>query len=492
MSSASNGLYSRSMNSIVELTDGITEISNGDITCDVLTCNTLQTTTFSSTTITDGFATLTSGNLTGLNNLTTINTTVNNTMTAPTANISTANITTANISTANISTANITTGNISTANISTSNITTAKITTGNISTANITTGNISTANITTANITTANISNATITNSLTAPTVSVTNGLFQNIQPITNASTSNLFTNSTSIINFGGTGAVYIGKTSAYPNTYLELSQSGYNSILDFHCSTVSNDFDARIVAIAGGTTEGQAILGFISGVFDVSANTNININTPRIDCNTTNYINMSSPTTTLKQNTMNINSTTSNIISTTALNMSAPTIKINTNTFRFVPWTVFSSATSLTGIVGGSTTAPQCSSTAVMKYIYSVIGNTMYIKFSLYQSGGTGSSAGSGTYYYNLPTGYTLKYTSLITSSTTGTNGNTGTQIGSCSFKRFTIGNGIGNVYSLNATNTIVLWNEVNSAYNIQSSTTYEYSLNNVNYTFEASFPII
>ena len=188
----------------------------------------------------------------------------------------------------------------------------------------------------------------------------------------------------------------------------------------------------------------------------------------------------------------LNVNGTLStNIISTTELNMSAPTIKINTNTFRYVPWTVFSSASSLTGIVGGSTTAPQCSSTATMKYIYSVVGDTMYIKFSLYQSGGTGSSAGSGTYYYNLPTGYTLNYTSLITSSTSGSNGNTGTQIGTCSFKRFTIGNGGGFVYYLNTTNTIVLWNEINSTYNIQSSTTYEYSLNNVNYTFEASFPI-
>ncbi len=93
---------------------------------------------------------------------------------------------------------------------------------------------------------------------------------------------------------------------------------------------------------MAGGTTNGHAILGFISGVFDVSANTNININTPRIDCNTTNYLNVSSPTMTLKQTTFNTNSTTTNIISTIALNMLAPTIKVNTNTFKYVPWTLF------------------------------------------------------------------------------------------------------------------------------------------------------
>jgi hypothetical protein len=79
-----------------------------------------------------------------------------------------------------------------------------------------------------------------------------------------------------------------------------------------------------------------------------------------------------------------------------------------------------------------------------------------MFLKFSLYQIWGTGSSAGSGTYWYNLPTGYTLDCSTLISGPTSAVNGNTGTQIGSCRFKRFTVGNALGCVYSLNASNII------------------------------------
>ena len=46
-----------------------------------------------------------------------------------------------------------------------------------------------------------------------------------------------LFTGNTYPIYLGGSGGVIVSKTPAYSNTYLEITPSGYNTWLDFHCS---------------------------------------------------------------------------------------------------------------------------------------------------------------------------------------------------------------------------------------------------------------
>jgi hypothetical protein len=308
------------------------------------------------------------------------------------------------------------------------------------------------------------------------------------------ATPQNLFATNTSYVNLGGSGGVLIGKTATYPNTYLEIAPSGYNTWLDFHCSTVANDFDARIVATAGGVGDGKAILGFISGTFDVSANTNIHITTPKIDCETTNYINMSSPTTTLKQ-------TTANIISTTALNMSAPTIKINTKTFRYVPWT-----TSFRSTIGTATistivsvpsggTQPTCHANANVIYRYSIVGNTMHINFYFYQA--NAGTAGSGYYQYAIPATATYYIDSTdIQSSTNGTAN--GTRLGTMSLKRFGGNNEVGSVFIIGsgAGARLILQAEAGSSdiatYRQQDSSYFQYSQSGLLVCFEATIPIL
>ena len=73
MSSENATYYSRSMSAIVEISDGTTEISNGNITCDSITANTILTNSFSTdsfnaTTLTDSIAFICGGNITNLNN----------------------------------------------------------------------------------------------------------------------------------------------------------------------------------------------------------------------------------------------------------------------------------------------------------------------------------------------------------------------------------------------------------------------------------------
>ena len=64
-----DSFFSKSMNATVELSDGITEISDGNITANSITTNTFNTNTFQASTLTDGYATIQNGNITGVNTL---------------------------------------------------------------------------------------------------------------------------------------------------------------------------------------------------------------------------------------------------------------------------------------------------------------------------------------------------------------------------------------------------------------------------------------
>ena len=203
----------------------------------------------------------------------------------------------------------------------------------------------------------------------------------------------------------------------------------------------------------------------------------------------TTNYINMSAPTTTLTSTTATHAQTTLNLNSTTT-NITSPTININSARFRFVPWTSVVLGSSISSIVGGTTTAPACSTSATVRYMYSVIGNTIYLNFLCYQSGTTGSSAGSGVYYFQMPPGYSYNL-SLLVASSTASNGNNGTKVGNSNFKHFGTDNGLGGVYTLGAANTLVLWCETGPGFRTQDSGFYSYNTPNFYVAFEASLPI-
>ena len=62
---------SKAMSATVELSDGTTEISNGNIiiTCNSLTTNTFSTDAFQAITLTDGYCNINNGNITGVNTL---------------------------------------------------------------------------------------------------------------------------------------------------------------------------------------------------------------------------------------------------------------------------------------------------------------------------------------------------------------------------------------------------------------------------------------
>lgn len=89
-------------------------------------------------------------------------------------------------------------------------------------------------------------------------------------------------------------------------------------------------------------------------------------------------------------------------------------------NQFRYVPWTTIGTTIGnvLTAIVptatpgAGNTTGASMPSfnntgTNTVKYCYSVIGNTMYVDFTYYSTGG-GGTTGTGKYIYLIPSGFT------------------------------------------------------------------------------------
>ena len=61
--------FSKSMSATVELSDGITEISDGNITANSITTNNFTTSNFQASILTDGYATIQNGNITGVNTL---------------------------------------------------------------------------------------------------------------------------------------------------------------------------------------------------------------------------------------------------------------------------------------------------------------------------------------------------------------------------------------------------------------------------------------
>ena len=108
-----------------------------------------------------------------------------------------------------------------------------------------------------------------------------------------------------------------------------------------------------------------------------------------------------------------------------TGTNNFTSTMSIGSNPFRYVPWTNLGNPFNMQMMATGS--IPGAAAGSTFRQIYSIVGNTMYLK-NYYYSGTTGGSAGTGTYLYNTPapggTNYTIDTTlvQVNTSLTTPT----------------------------------------------------------------------
>lgn len=128
----------------------------------------------------------------------------------------------------------------------------------------------------------------------------------------------------------------------------------------------------------------------------------------------------------------------------------------------------------SYTMTIGGSTSAPTPGAGATKVSRWRRVGSDMEIQFNYSHS--TGGSAGSGTYLFPLPTGYTID-TSLITVSTTAT-GNDGSIVGSGSGSNTTAADTNSSVDL-----DVVPWNSTNLALVMAHSANFQKArVNNAN----------
>ena len=171
---------------------------------------------------------------------------------------------------------------------------------------------------------------------------------------------------------------------------------------------------------------------------------------------------------------------------------MYADGLYLNSNLFRYVPWTEIVNHSGLSGsfanVVTADTTAPTPASNAGTRfvYMYSVVGRTLYMNF--YYTSPAGGTAGNGTYYYKLPTGYTtssiqnavIPYTTIVPAGTK-------------------IGNGYLYYKNVQEIVTTLYYDEIGTvpyitiytSSNRQSSSHFAYSAVEVNWTFEAAIPL-
>jgi hypothetical protein len=111
--------------------------------------------------------------------------------------------------------------------------------------------------------------------------------------------------------------------------------------------------------------------------------------------------------------------------------------IYCNSTYFRYVPWTV---GYTMTGSAYGG--AINCTSVLthpvaggnISTYLYSIVGNTMYLNINYSAVNITGATAGTSFYWFNIPAGYTIDTTLQIAHSSAGTlNADGPTLVGEC-----------------------------------------------------------
>ena len=190
----------------------------------------------------------------------------------------------------------------------------------------------------------------------------------------------------------------------------------------------------------------------------------------------------------------------------------STPQLVMYNNVFRYVPWTAYAydstfatDNNSFATVVIGSILNPTPTTNSKWHTAYSVIGNTMYMKYAYSFVSDISGTSGTGFYLYKLPPNYTIDTSVLrMANINSTTNSSTfsstfGSQIGTCihhNSSAYSIGQCVST--SHNSNGYICLRTDVaNGAGTLysgfQSATYFNYGggfLDDM--SFEASFPIL
>lgn len=387
-------------------------------------------------------------------------------------------------------------------NIATVNVNSSRLSVSNISTTTLTSTNVSSTNISTSTIlgSTINVSASTI-NSCGTLNVSVLNCSSSNvvayIPPNANFSTINVCSITAVYIN-----PSYVSNTincsvgTSYMTLFANTSNTSVTGI------RLPNYIDA-IDTGSGMTIGANQTAGFINVCratrFYANILTNGNIN----GINATDSIVFGNNITsggiqignTGYTNNISIIGASGVNISSVSLNISSSIVTLNTNIFRYVPWVASYNGSSISTIVSGSTTNPTCGTNSIVTYRYSIMGNSMFINFYLYQS--NAGTSGSGYYQYVIPAIATYYIDSTYIQSSTNGNAN-GTRLGTCSMKAFGGSNEIGSVFVIGsgAGARLILQLEAGnsgvSTYEQQRSSYFAYGNSSFLVTFEAIIPIL
>jgi hypothetical protein len=334
------------------------------------------------------------------------------------------------------------------------------------------------------------------------------------INTVTNAATINMFSSGNSnydtrIVSSGGTSTALQGAMDLYANT-INLNSSAAVGINQTGSGTINIGNSSSATFMYGTkTTITGLVTNNISGTTfgidtKISPTTTPGVSATTLDFRSGNnsvydarIMANSGSSTTVGQGYLNL--IAKNIVLSDASN-NPPTLYFGTsgsNIFRFVPWTTAYSGTTLANNVINFPTGANCPTAnagALLRYKYSVIGNTMYLNYYFYQA--SPGTAGSGVYQYTIPGGYTMNTTDMLSSPTSGDPN--GTRLGNAKCIYLTHNNAVGGMYLTSQGSTIglMLWTEVGSGtswpYSAQNNTNYNYGTTGLIISFEATIPIV
>jgi len=134
----------------------------------------------------------------------------------------------------------------------------------------------------------------------------------------------------------------------------------------------------------------------------------------------------------------------------------------------EYIYTTQFNTWTSFTTSITGTTTSPTPGGGVTNKSYYLQVGKMLYVSF--YYSQATPGSAGSGTYLFNLPSGFSIN-TSIINAASTSY---TGSVLGTASMNNIGVGSGWGQVLAYNSTQYQILINSPGSSSSQPLSSSY------------------
>jgi hypothetical protein len=197
-----------------------------------------------------------------------------------------------------------------------------------------------------------------------------------------------------------------------------------------------------------------------------------------------------------------NVGIGTSNPTSTLHVNgnISSNNLILNSTTFRYIPWTVIATRTGSTGSAlsvciapSTGTDVPIASSegSCRLRYLYSVIGNTMYLSF-LYQHETSATQTGTFYYKYRLPSGFTLN-SNLVSAPTdaASSTAQNGSRLGEGILHAAEVHLNTISVLYLNLNGDFIVLLREQALYGYQSSSSFSYGVNNIHYTFSATIPL-